>query len=73
MKYILATKEHMTQVFDEAGNVHPATVLSAAPNTVTQVKTVEKDGYSAVQVGTGTRKEKRVNKAQSIAQRMAKH
>lgn len=64
MKYILATKEHMTQVFDEAGNVHPATVLSATPNTVTQVKTSEKDGYTAVQVGTGEKKEKNVRKPQ---------
>ena len=54
----------MTQVFDEEGRVHPATVLDAGPNTVTQVKTAEKDGYSAVQVGFMDRKEKRVNKAQ---------
>lgn len=64
MKYILATKEYMTQVYDEDGRVHPATVLAAAPNTVTQVKTSEKDGYNAVQIGFGERKEKRVNKAQ---------
>lgn len=65
MKFILATKEHMTQVFDETGRVHPATVLTAAPNTVTQVKTVEKDGYSAVQLGAGTKKEKHVKKPQA--------
>jgi large subunit ribosomal protein L3 len=64
MKYILATKQHMTQVFDEEGRVHPATVLLATPNTVTQVKNAEKDGYTAVQVGAGSRKEKNVNKAQ---------
>jgi large subunit ribosomal protein L3 len=64
VKYILATKEHMTQVFDEEGRVHPATVLAAGPNTVTQVKTDEKDGYKAVQLGFGEKKEKRVNKAQ---------
>jgi large subunit ribosomal protein L3 len=64
MKFILATKEYMTQVYDETGRVHPATVLSATPNTVTQVKTLEKDGYTAVQLGIGERKEKRVNKAQ---------
>lgn len=64
MKFILATKEYMTQLFDEDGTVHPATVLAAAPNTVTQVKTAEKDGYVAVQVAMGARKEKRVNKAQ---------
>jgi large subunit ribosomal protein L3 len=64
MKFILATKECMTQIFDEEGRVHPATILSAGPNTVTQVKTTEKDGYNAVQVAYGERKEKRVNNAQ---------
>jgi large subunit ribosomal protein L3 len=64
MKFILATKEYMTQVYDETGRVHPATVLLATPNTITQVKTLEKDGYTAVQIGFGERKEKRVNKAQ---------
>ncbi len=64
MKFILATKEYMTQVFDEEGRVHPATVLNAGPNTVTQVKTEENDGYKAVQLGFKDRKEKRVNKAQ---------
>lgn len=64
MKFLLATKEYMTQIFDEEGRVHPATVLTAGPNTVTQVKTSEKDGYNAVQVAFGERKEKRVNKAQ---------
>jgi large subunit ribosomal protein L3 len=55
----------MTQVFDEKGQVHPATVLSATPNTVTQIKTAEKDGYSAVQLGFGTKKEKHVKKPQA--------
>lgn len=64
MKFILATKEYMTQIFDEEGRVHPATVLTAGPNTVTQIKTNEKDGYTAVQVAFGDRKEKHVNKAQ---------
>lgn len=64
MKFLLATKEYMTQIFDEEGRVHPATVLSAGPNTVTQVKTDEKDGYRAVQVGFQDRKEKNVNKPQ---------
>lgn len=54
----------MTQVFGEDGRVYPATVLAAAPNTVTQVKTVDRDGYAAVQVACGARKEKNVNKAQ---------
>jgi len=64
MKFILATKAYMTQVFGEDGRVYPATVLVAAPNTVTQVKTADCDGYAAVQVACGTRKEKNVNKAQ---------
>ncbi len=53
----------MTRVFDEAGNVVAATVIEAGPNVVTQVKTVEKDGYRAVQIGFGTRKPKHVTKA----------
>lgn len=64
MKFILAKKEYMTQIYDADGRVHPATVLSAVPNTVTQVKNVEKDGYNAVQLGVVARKESRVNKAQ---------
>ena len=53
----------MTQVFDDKGAVSPATIISAGPAVVTQVKTKEKDGYESVQVGFGTRKEKRVSKA----------
>ncbi|MFT7557495.1 MAG: large subunit ribosomal protein L3 [Planctomycetota bacterium] len=64
MKFILGRKIAMTQYFDEEGRAHPATVIDAGPITVTQVKTVETDGYSAVQVGYGTRREKNVNKAQ---------
>ncbi len=64
MKFILATKEYMTQIFDEKGRVHPVTVLSALPNTVTDIRTEEKDGYSAVQLGFGEKKESKVNKAQ---------
>ena len=52
----------MTQIFDEMGVVHPATVLKVSPMTVTQIKTVDKDGYSAIQVGSGERKEKNINK-----------
>lgn len=62
MKFILGTKQNMTQVFDDKGNVHPATVLSAGPLTVVQIKTVSKDGYNAVQVGFGEKKEKNINK-----------
>ncbi len=64
MKFILATKQHMTQIFDADGRVHPATVLLATPNTVTQLKTPEKDGYAAVQLAFGEAKEKHINKAQ---------
>jgi len=64
MKFILGTKGRMTQVFDESGKVHPGTVVFAGPLTVTQVKNTEKDGYTAVQVGLGTRKEKNIAQAQ---------
>ena len=53
----------MTQVFDDKGNVRPVTVLEAGPIVITQIKTKEKDGYHAVQVGFGTKKEKNINKA----------
>lgn len=62
MKFILGTKQNMTQIFDEAGIVHPVTVISAGPLTVTQIKNLEKDGYNAVQVGYGTRNAKNINK-----------
>ncbi len=62
-KFILGTKKAMTQVFDENGIAYPATVLSAGPVVVTQVKTVEKDGYTALQVGFGAQKESRLSKA----------
>ena len=61
-KAILAKKIGMTQIFEENGELVPVTVLEAGPCTVTQVKTVENDGYSAVQVGFGERKEKLTNK-----------
>ncbi len=64
MKYLLATKQYMTQVFDEGGNVHPSTVLSAGPVVVTQVKNKERDGYEALQVGFGNRREKNIKKPQ---------
>ena len=61
-KAILATKVGMTQIFNEDGSLVPVTVLQAGPCVVTQVKTVENDGYSAVQVGFGEKREKLVNK-----------
>lgn len=61
-KAILTTKVGMTQVFSEDGVLTPVTVLQTGPCVVTQVKTVENDGYSAVQVGFGDIREKLVNK-----------
>ena len=61
-KAILATKVGMTQIFNEDGSLIPVTVLQAGPCVVTQVKTVENDGYSAVQVGFVDKKEKIINK-----------
>ena len=61
-KAILATKVGMTQIFNEDGSLIPVTVLQAGPCVVTQIKTVENDGYSAVQVGFVDKKEKIVNK-----------
>ena len=64
MKFLLGTKEKMTQVFDEEGRVWPVTVVSAGPVFVVRKKTKEKDGYDAVQVGFGERKLKNINKPQ---------
>lgn len=64
MKFILGTKECMTQVFTDAGVAYPATILRVAPGAVSQVKTVEKDGYAAVQIASGVAKESHVSKAQ---------
>ena len=61
-KAILATKVGMTQIFNEDGVLTPVTVLQAGPCVVTQIKTVENDGYSAVQVGFADKREKLVNK-----------
>ena len=64
-KGILATKIGMTQIFSEDGTLVPVTVLQAGPCVVTQIKTVENDGYSAVQVGFVDKKERIVNKDKS--------
>ncbi len=64
MKFILAKKLHMTQVFADNGKVYSATVLQSGPMTVTQVKGKEKDGYEAVQIGFGSKKEKNLSKAE---------
>jgi large subunit ribosomal protein L3 len=62
MKTIFGVKGKMTQHFDEKGIVSAATIIEATPMVVTQVKTTEKDGYQAVQVGVGTRKAKNLSK-----------
>jgi large subunit ribosomal protein L3 len=59
---ILGTKLGMTQIFDEAGVSIPITIIQAGPCTVTQVKTKQTDGYSAIQVGYGEVKPKALNK-----------
>ena len=61
-KAILATKVGMTQIFNEEGILTPVTVLQAGPCVVTQVKTIENDGYEAVQVGFVDKREKLVSK-----------
>ena len=62
MKTILGKKIGMTQIFAESGEVIPVTVIQAGPEVVTQIKTVETDGYNAVQVGFEDQKPQRVNK-----------
>jgi large subunit ribosomal protein L3 len=64
MKYILGTKVEMTEFFDESGKVHPVTVIQSGPVYVTQIKKTEKDGYNAIQVGFGDKKEKNSKKPQ---------
>jgi large subunit ribosomal protein L3 len=64
-KSILGTKGRMTQVFDDKGIVRAATVITAGPITVTQIKSKETDGYAAVQFGYVAQKESRLSKAQS--------
>ena len=61
-KALIGKKVGMTQIFDEKGKVIPVTVIEAGPCVVAQVKTVESDGYNAVQLGFGDVKEGKVNK-----------
>ena len=61
---VIGKKLGMTQVYDESGSVIPVTVVEVEPLTVTQVKTVETDGYSAIQVGTCPCSEKKLTKPQ---------
>ena len=62
MKAIIGKKVGMTQIFDENGYVIPVTVIEAGPCVIAQIKTVETDGYDAVQLGFGDVKENKVNK-----------
>ena len=61
-KAIIGKKIGMTQIFDEKGNVVPVTVVEAGPSVVSQKKTVENDGYAAVQLGFGDVRASQVNK-----------
>ena len=64
MKTIIGRKIGMTQIFDEKGKVIPVTVIEAGPCIVAQVKSVETDGYNAIQLGFGDIKESKLNKPQ---------
>lgn len=64
MKFLLGEKIGMSQLFTAEGRITPVTLVRVEPNVVTGVRTTEKDGYAAVQVGAGTRKEKRIRKPQ---------
>ncbi|MCM1044092.1 MAG: 50S ribosomal protein L3 [Candidatus Gastranaerophilales bacterium] len=68
-KAILATKVGMTQVFNEDGALIPVTVLQAGPCVVTQIKTVENDGYSAVQIGFVDKKDRYVDGSSEVIHR----
>lgn len=63
MKFTIATKQNMTQFFSQDGAVFPATILKAEPMTVVSIKSKEKHGYNAIQVGTGVQKKERLSKA----------
>lgn len=64
MKFIIGRKKQMTQIFQDDGTVVPVTVITALPNVVTDVRNADAHGYTAAQVGSGVRKEKRVKKPQ---------
>ena len=71
MKFILATKENMTEYFSPEGRVFPVTILSAGPVTVTKIFSKDKDGYDSVQVGFGMQKKERVTKGRAGAMKGA--
>ena len=72
-KAIIGKKVGMTQIFDESGKVIPVTVIEAGPCVVTQKKTVENDGYSAVQLGYEDVKESKLTKPELGHLKMAWH
>jgi len=61
MKFLLGTKEKMSQIFHEDGTVTPVTIVKTGPITVTQVKTLEQDGYDALQFGYGVKAKKNIS------------
>src|SRR5688572_16791436 len=65
VKALLGEKLGMTQIFDESGRAVPVTVVQAGPCVVTSLRTQERDGYAAVQIGYGEIAEKRVNKPEA--------
>ncbi|HEV7702103.1 MAG TPA: 50S ribosomal protein L3 [Candidatus Paceibacterota bacterium] len=71
MKFILGTKENMTEYFSEDGVVVPVTIVRAGPVTVTRVFSADKDGYNSVQVGFGTQKKERVSRSRAGAMKGA--
>ena len=64
-KGLIGRKVGMTQIFDEKGNVIPVTVIEAGPCVIAQIKTVENDGYDAIQLGFGEVKDKHINKPEA--------
>jgi large subunit ribosomal protein L3 len=68
MKFILGTKNGASQIFDEKGNVTPVTIVEAKPNIITQIRTEEKDGYEAVQVGYEEKNKKQKTRNKKIDQ-----
>lgn len=68
MKFILGTKNGASQIFDEKGNVTPVTIVEAKPNIITQIRTEEKDGYEAVQVGYEEKNKKQETRNKKIDQ-----
>ncbi|SUZ87952.1 uncharacterized protein METZ01_LOCUS40806 [marine metagenome] len=62
MRGLIAKKLGMSQIFDENGSVVPVTILQAGPCSITQIKTLDNDGYDAVQIAYGDKKEKNTNK-----------